>query len=122
MPGIALEIQSRSLVLDGRPFGAAGAYEKIAGTIRFAADPGHPVHASITDIGLAPRNAAGRVEFSADFYAAEAGRHGQGNGGLLLDVPQPRPQGRARHVQQLPRVPDPTTAADFGNGFLMRHG
>ena len=59
-----LDVHTRALVLDGQPFGATGAYEKIAGTIRFAADPAHPLHRSITDIGLAPRNAAGRVEFS----------------------------------------------------------
>ena len=31
MPGTALDTQTRSLVLDGRPFGAAGAYEKLTG-------------------------------------------------------------------------------------------
>ena len=35
-----LDIHSRSLVLDGREFGAAGAYEKIAGVLRFETDPG----------------------------------------------------------------------------------
>ena len=34
MPAIALDIQQRAVVLDGRPFGQAGAYEKIAGTLR----------------------------------------------------------------------------------------
>ena len=37
-----LEVHARATVLDGRAFGSAGAYEKIAGTIRFAADPAHP--------------------------------------------------------------------------------
>ncbi len=44
MPAIALDIQQRSLILDGREFGAAGAYEKMAGTLRFAADPKHALH------------------------------------------------------------------------------
>jgi hypothetical protein len=33
----ALEIHSRVLVLDGRPFGKVGAYEKLAGIIRSGA-------------------------------------------------------------------------------------
>jgi hypothetical protein len=35
----ALEIQRRELVLNGRAFGSAGAYEKILGTLRVAVDP-----------------------------------------------------------------------------------
>ena len=63
-----LEIHKREVVLDGKSFGDAGAYEKIIGTVRYAADPAHPLHRQITDIGLAPKNAEGRVEFSGDFY------------------------------------------------------
>jgi hypothetical protein len=33
------EIQRRELVLNGRAFDSAGAYEKILGTLRFAVDP-----------------------------------------------------------------------------------
>src|SRR3989304_1670647 len=51
----SLEIQTRAVVLGGQPFGATGAYEKIAGTLRFAVDPAHPLHQRVTDIGLAPR-------------------------------------------------------------------
>ena len=43
----ALDVHTRCRVLDGRPFGAAGAYEKIVGTLRFAVDPGHPLHARV---------------------------------------------------------------------------
>src|SRR5438105_3342663 len=43
-------------------------YEKIAGTIHFAVDPGNPHNAIIVDLDKAPRNADGRVEFSADLY------------------------------------------------------
>jgi hypothetical protein len=116
-----LEIQRREPVLGGRAFGSGGAYEKIAGTIRFAVDPAHPLHADITDLARAPRNAAGLVEGAADFYLLRpvAG----GNGALLLDVAN-----RGRKValgmfnSAAVRVPDPTTEAEFGNGFLLRHG
>jgi len=117
-----LDIQTRTTVLGGQAFGTAGAYEKIAGTIRFAVDPGHPANSGITDIGLAPRNADGRVEFSGDFYLLKPVDPRKGNGRLLLDVAN-----RGRKValgvfNSAVRVPDPAAAADFGNGFLMRHG
>jgi Alpha/beta hydrolase domain len=120
MAATALEIHARNPVLDGQPFGAAGPYEKIAGVLRFAVDPDDPRHRAITDLGAAPRNARGQVEFAGDFYVLKP--RGRGNGRLLLDVPN-----RGRKIalglfNSTPRVPDPTTAQDFGNGFLLRHG
>jgi hypothetical protein len=117
-----LEVHRRDAVLGGKPFGSTGAYEKIAGTIRFSADPDHPLHRGITDLALAPRNAAGRVEFSADFYLLKPADLRKGNGRLLLDVAN-----RGRKValglfNSTPRVPDPSEPVDFGNGFLMRRG
>lgn len=122
MPVTALDVQARSLVLDGRPFGAAGPYEKLAGTLRFAVDPDHPAHAVICDLGRAPRNAAGRVEFAADFYLLRPVEAGRGNGSLLLDVPNRGRKVALGMFNSAVRVADPTAAADFGNGFLMRHG
>ena len=84
----ALEIVQRTLVLDGRPFGAAGAYKKLAGTLRFAVDPAHPVHAAITDLGRAERGADGRVQFQGDFYLLRPADPARGNRRLLLDVPK----------------------------------
>ena len=87
MAVVALELQQRSTVLDGRPFGAAGAYEKLAGILRFAADPAHPANQSVTDLDLAPRNASGYVESWADFYLLLPADPARGNHRLLLDVP-----------------------------------
>jgi hypothetical protein len=120
-----LDIHSRATVLDGQPFGtngATGAYEKIAGTMRFAVDPAHPLHQRVTDIGLAPRNARGRVEFSGDFYVLKPVDMKKGNGRLLMDVGNRGRKVALGMFNSTPRVPDPTTAVDFGNGFLMRQG
>ena len=117
-----LDIQTRATVLDGQAFGASGAYEKIAGTIRFAVDPAHPLHQRVTDIALAPRNAQGLVEFSGDFYLLKPVDMKKGNGKLLLDVPNRGRKVAIEMFNSTPRVPDPTTAKDFGNGFLMRQG
>ena len=122
MPATTLEIHHRSPILDGRPFGAAGAYEKITGVLRFAADPDHPSHATIRDLAIVPRNAAGRVEFAGDFYLLRPVDPARGNRGLLLDVPNRGRKVALGMFNSTPRVPDPTTAEDFGNGFLMRHG
>ena len=116
------EIQTREVVLGGKAFGDAGAYEKVIGTLRFEADPAHPLHEQITDIGLAPKNAAGRVEFAADFYVLRPVDAAKGNGRLLLDVPNRGRKVAIDILNSTPRVSDPTSAEHFGNGFLMRHG
>ena len=117
-----LEIHTREVVLGGKPFGDAGAYEKIIGTIRFAADADHPLHRQITDIGLAPKNAQGRVEFAGDFYMLKPVDAAKGNGRLLLDVPNRGRKVAIEIFNSTPRVPDLTKPEHFGNGFLMRHG
>ncbi len=64
----SFRITQRATVLDGRPFGDAGPYEKIAGVLSIAVDPANPANQAIADLALAPRNAAGLVECESDFY------------------------------------------------------
>ncbi len=117
-----LDIQKREVVLGGKSFGDAGAYEKIVGTIRFDADPAHRLHTQITDIALAQKNAEGRVEFSGDFYLLKPVDARMGNRRLLVDVANRGRKVALGMFNSTPRVPDPSTSAEFGNGFLMRHG
>src|SRR5499427_2554456 len=65
---VRLRIERREVVLNGRAFGAAGPYEKLVGKVDFGVDPNLPRNQTIVDLKLAPRNAAGEVEASADFY------------------------------------------------------
>jgi Alpha/beta hydrolase domain len=118
----ALEITTRSLVLDGRPFGDAGPYEKIAGIIRFETDPALPINRAITDLELAPRNTAGRVESWADFYLLQPVDPARARRRLILDVPNRGRKVALGMFNSTPRAADPTTPEDFGNGFLMRWG
>jgi Alpha/beta hydrolase domain len=118
----ALEITTRSLVLDGRPFGDAGPYEKIAGIIRFETDPALPINRAVTDLELAPRNAAGRVESWADFYLLQPVDPARARRRLVLDVPNRGRKIALAMFNSTPRAADPTTPEDFGNGFLMRWG
>src|SRR6266853_5397927 len=117
-----IEIASRADVLGGKAFGAAGAYEKIVGTVVFALDPAHPANKAIVDIDKAPRDAAGRVTFSADLYALVPKDAARGNGVALFDVANRGRKNMLRYFNLAAQVADPTAAADFGDGFLMRQG
>src|SRR5437762_13893027 len=65
---VRIEVQSRSDLVGGQAFGPAGPYEKLSGKIFFAVAPSLPANRIVTDLDKAPRNAAGQVEFSADFF------------------------------------------------------
>jgi hypothetical protein len=119
MAVVRLEVTRREPVLGGAPFGAGGPYEKIEGVLHLAVNPSAPVHEPIADLGLAPRNARGLVESSADFYLL---RPLTGNRRLLLDIPNRGRKIALGMFNSTPRSNDPTTREDFGNGFLMRHG
>jgi hypothetical protein len=118
----SFRITQRSTVLDGRPFGDAGAYEKIAGVLRIAIDPKNPANEAIADLALAPRNAAGLVECESDFYVLKPRDASRGNRRLFLDVPNRGRKVALGMLNSTVRVPDPAAPEDFGNGFLMRHG
>ena len=120
MAVVRLEVTRLEPVLGGARFGAAGAYERIDGILHFAVDPTAPMHEPIADLGLAPRNARGLVESSADFSLLRP--LGGGRRRLLLDVPNRGRKIALGMFNSTPRSNDPTTAEDFGNGFLMRHG
>src|SRR5439155_17192823 len=83
---VRLDVQSRGDVAAGQAYGAAGPYEKLAGRVYFAIDPALPANAIITDIANAPRNAAGKVEFSADFFLIKPKQIARGNGAVLYEV------------------------------------
>jgi hypothetical protein len=53
--------------LGGLSFGDAGPYERIEGRVHGEVDPGDRRNRIITDLELAPRNSAGKVEYAADF-------------------------------------------------------
>ena len=63
----------------------AGGYELLEGHFSGALDPNDPHNALINDIKLAPRNGAGKVEYSATFAIARP--TGATSGVLVYDVP-----------------------------------
>ncbi len=117
-----INVTSSGVVADGQHFGDAGAYEKLAGTMYFAVDPEAEANRIVRDIAHAPRNAAGAVEFSADFFLIRPVDAERGNGTLLFDVANRGRKLMLSRFNMAPGSQDPESAADFGDGFLQRHG
>src|SRR5919197_3210088 len=57
-----------SPAFSGASFGSAGRYETISGLADGELDPGDPLDAIIQDLELAPRNANGKVGYTATFF------------------------------------------------------
>jgi len=119
---VRIEVQSRSDLVGGQPFGAAGPYEKLSGKIFFAVDPALPANRIVADIDKAPRNAAGRVEFSSDFFLIKPKQIGRGNGAVLYEVSNRGGKGMLGFFNHATGSVDPVSAADMGDGFLMQQG
>jgi hypothetical protein len=120
-----LEITTRTPTFGGTTFGSVGAYEKIIGRASGEVDPSDPRNATITDLALAPRNAAGMVEYSMDVYLLKPIELGQGSRKLFYEANNrglKLAPGVINTVDRLLLSGDPTTAADAGDGFLMRRG
>lgn len=115
-------ITNRVQVADGQPFGAVGPYEKLSGRIEFALDPRDRHNQKIVDLDRAPRAADGRVVFAADLYVLRPVDPARGNGALLFEVPNRGRKGLLSRFNRAPASGDPTTVADFGDGYLLREG
>ena len=116
-----VDIKERTPFAGGITFGDTGAYEKIRGVAHFSLDPRAPANASVVDLKYAPRDAHGRVTFSSEFLMLRPVKAAGST--LIYDVNN---RGHIAILGQVNgKVPvnnDPTTAADAGDGFLMRHG
>jgi hypothetical protein len=116
-------IANRTVVAEGQAFGQVGPYEKLTGTIEFALDPKDRHNSPIVDLQHAARAADGRVHFSADLYVLQPVDAQKGNGALLFEIAN---RGRKGLLSRFNRgagaSQDPTAAADFGDGFLMKEG
>src|SRR5579884_3023687 len=119
---VRVEVKSRTDVLGGKTFGNAGAFEKVSGTIYFAVDPKNSANKIIADIDKAPKNAAGKVEFSSDFYLIKPKDPSLGNGTVLYEVSNRGNKGLLGFFNLGSNSLDPQAAGDFGDGFLMNQG
>ncbi len=119
---VRVEVRSRSDLLGGKAFGLAGPYEKVSGVMFFAVGKSDPRDREIVDLALAPANAKGEVEFSADFFVIRPKDPARGSGTLLLEVPNRGGKGILALMNRGRGSTDPGTAEELGDGFLMRRG
>ena len=111
-----LEVHSIRPFAGGAVFGDTGPYRQIDGIVHLAVDPNHPANEVITDIKLAPRDAAGRVHCSADFTILQPEDPSRGSHRIVFDVVN---RGNPTILTNLNSAGQRLGA---GNGFLMRHG
>jgi hypothetical protein len=119
---VRLTIERREPVLAGTPFGLAGPYERLTGTVTFALDPSLRHNRAVVDLDLAPRDAHGEVVFTADVVLLKPVDVRRGNGRLYYEVPNRGGQGILRRLQYATAAPAAGDPAGFGDGWLLRQG
>lgn len=119
---VRVEIHERNPILDGEPYALAGPYELITGRVHFAVDPELGPNRIITDIGKAPRNDRGEVEFSSDLVLLKPVHVERGNGAVFYEVSNRGGKAIVRIFNRARSSNTPKTREEFGDGFLMRHG
>lgn len=121
---VKFDILERVPAFAGRSFGEVGQYERITARATIALDPADDRNAVIADIAQAPRNAAGKIEATADVVILRPADPTHSNGTLLLEVPN---RGRKLAPQLFDDSAQPganraEAAEDAGIGFLHRQG
>ena len=117
-----LEISSRSDLLDGKQYGVVGPYEWLEGRAHFALDPAHPGNRAVVDLGLAPRNLRGLVEFSADIAILRPKDPARASGVAIFDVVNRGGPTILEYLNRDNRFAKPGTAEYIGDNFLFKQG
>ena len=105
----------------GYSFPGIGQYEKIRGIAYGEVDPTVPRNAIITDIGFAPVNADGKVEYEMDIYILTPVDPTKGNGKLFYEVNN-RGNKLFGSLNNSTGGNNPSSTADVENDFLMHQG
>src|SRR5438445_466805 len=110
-----ITIISTTPAFSGRVFGDVGAYEQVRGTASGELDPLSRHNAVITDINLAPRNANGKVTYTATFTLLKPVHMEMASGVLVYGVSNRG--GRALGFGNIGG-----SATDAGDGFDQKPG
>ena len=117
-------VTTESPTFGGYSWPGVGQYEKMVGKAFGEVDPGDPKNALIADIGLAPRNADGNVEYSFDFYILKPIDLTKGAHRVMYEPPNRGGKtwanfGRVTAGNDPGSITDPAVLA---NAFLMPRG
>ena len=119
-----IEITKTEPAFGGAAFGDTGAYQLLTGVVHGEIDPTEPGNAIIQDIGLAPRNAHGNVEYTTEIQILKPEAQARGNHVLLFEVLNRGNKLAVRsfnaNVSGGPAEWNALT--DPGDGFLFRQG
>lgn len=119
---VKFEITAREPFAEGQRFGEVGAYERIVGKVHFAIDPKLRQNQTIIDLEHAPRNGQGQVEFASDLFILAPRDLTRSRGAAFYDVNNRGRKLALGFFNDAPRVNDPRSRKDAGNGYLFRHG
>ena len=119
-----ITISKKDPAFHGQVFGQTGAYEILRGTATGEIDPSDRRNAVITDIQFAPRNANGKVPYTATFSILKPADMTKANGTLVYDVTN---RGNPRFVGRFTRFvlangPPDLELADPGDGSVYKAG
>src|SRR5216683_8451943 len=107
---------------EGTSFGIVGQYQRLDGTAYMEVDPFDPLNSHIVNISKAPRNPRGMVELNAPFFILKPTQMNRGNGKIFYAINNRGNKLALSPFNFAPSTNDPITAADAGDGFLMREG
>jgi hypothetical protein len=116
--------KSQSPTFGGYSWPDVGQYEKIVGKAFGEVDPKDPKNAVIVDIGLAPTNLGGKVEYSFDFYILKPIDLSKGAHRVMYEPPN-RGGKTWASLGRFPGGNDPGSVTDpaiLANAFLMPRG
>ena len=86
MPIVEIQIEAIERFAEGRSFGDAGSYLRIQGVAKGEVDPVAPENSVIADLGKAPRNARGMIDYETDFFILRPAELRRVNSVLVYDV------------------------------------
>lgn len=120
---LRVAVDSQAVVLDGRAFGEHGAYEMLWGRITFGFDPANPMNDRIVDLALAPRNADGLVEATANFAVLQPVDPERRRGMAVVEVSNRGGKFSPSYFNRASTSSlDPDDPAAWGDALLMRQG
>jgi len=95
-------------------YGSVGAYEKLTGSIAGEVDPKDAKNAVIQDLALAPVNARGMVEYSAEFVLLKPKDMSKASGVLRYDAPN-----RGNILTMVNPTATPSDAVYLERGYVL---
>jgi alpha/beta hydrolase family protein len=116
-----IQIISRTSAFGGYSFPKVGTYERIIGKGFGELTPADRHNNVIVDIGLSPRNAKGKIEYSFDFYILKPTDLSKGNHKVFYEAPN-RGSKLFGNFNRSTGGNDPATSADPSATFLAPQG